>query len=193
VRHVAVVFTLSTLLSACGSQKATPSALQRYQSLSAALDGVTSTTSTAARDMTRLGAQLKSANVVGVRAQAVLLKFDGEELSSRSGSIAVSIRTIALHETDRVLVQYFKTVVDALGYLWAEGQSLKRIADLLWWDPDSIDGNDTAKLAELSSQARLDASMSVRAAGAAQSWRARHRGSFRFVPVALPSPIAAAQ
>jgi hypothetical protein len=186
-----MVITLSTVLSACGSQKATPSALQRYQSLSAALGGVASTTSTAARDMTRLGAELRSANAVGVRAQAVLLKIDGEELSSRSGSVAVSMRTIALHVTDLVLLQYFKTVLDALGYQWAEGQSLKRIADLLWWDPDTIDGNDTAKLAELSSQARLDALMSVRAAGAAQNWRARHRGSFRFVPVALPSPIAA--
>jgi hypothetical protein len=127
-----------------------------------------------------------------VRAKAVALKSDGEELSSRSGSLAASIRSIALHETNRLRLRYFKTVLDALGYQWAEGKSLKRIADLLWWDPETIDGNDTANLAKLSSQARLEAWMSVRAASAAQSWRVRHRGSFRFVPVTSSKRIAIA-
>jgi hypothetical protein len=190
--RLVVLVALGLILSSCGSSRAAlPSSLQRYQSLSTDLAGVTAISSSTSQAVLSLSSAVRRGDDAGTRSVAGHVRYDAMQLAARSGSAAASIRRIVRGEKSRIRAEYFRLVLAALSYQWAEAQSLSALSQLVWWDPYLTGPGATRKLGRLSADAQWEAWKSVLSAAAAQRWRATHRRYFRYIPVGTAGHVAA--
>lgn len=178
----ATVIVLLLFPQGCGGAGTVP-VLQRFDALQPTFDDITSASESLRGNASRLDDWLRRGNVSQIKRSTVAIARVAKKLRTASGSAGFAIRMF-LRDTHRGPVRtYFKAVLKALHFEWAEGTVLLRLSHIIWHDPLVTVPADDAAVRRLELAGRRDAWQAVQTLRFAVRWKAQHRGSFRYSPV----------
>lgn len=181
-----IAATLSLLvawIAGCAQAAGNPSTLERYDDLRPGLAWVTDQSARVSSDTGVLSADVQRGHVARARLEAERLKRDSQAFALGSGQYGNSVHALQSHDGPAPVREYLDTTWRTLSADWYEGETLARLADVVWADPLAMIPTTPELISRLQREAQHYASVAVSSVHTARLLRLRYYRLFRYVPV----------